>query len=451
MPTKYDTVEKKRQESQPLSEELLTHLENHLNPLLLWLDTMLDKRLVKTFLLSLVAIIQFRNPTQGLLLSQLGAYIVDPSQAPAGTKRISNLLRSKKWSASHVEEYIAKQGEEKVEKLRSRGEEALCIWDGSVIEKPESTVLEGLGPVRSSKAKRRNRTRKGVFNMPAGKPVVVMKMEWTGILVAGMRGIPEVLKMHWWTSKGKYASKQREEDKKILLWLTGLYGEKLLHIFDRGYAGGPWLQELLEHETRFAIRWVGHHLFFDAQGVEKKLWKIAQGKRPWGSKEVYDAVKRCYVKAGVFALPVRHTSYACQLWVVVVRRKGSSWYIVTNEPAETEKQAWKIVFAYMRRWQIETTFRYGKSELAMESPRVWSWENRKKLLALVTLAYQFLLSLLSPEKKNQKEMLLRFFCHRTGKRNQTAVAPLYRLRWAMSRLWLDYRPTISFSFLQNSG
>ena len=451
MLSKYDTEQKKRQEGQGLSQELLKQLETHLNPLLVWLDTMLDKRLVKTLLLSIVAIIQFRNPTQGLLLSELGAYITNPSQAPAGTKRVSNLLRSEKWSASHLEEYIASIGERKVEELKGRGEEALCIWDGSVIEKPESTMLEGLGPVKSSKAKRRNRTRKGVFNKPAGKPVVVMGMEWTGILIAGMRGIPEVLKMHWWTRKGKYASKQREEEKKILLWLTGLYGEKLLHIFDRGYAGAPWLQELLEHETRFVLRWVGHHLFFDAQGVEKKLWQIALGKRPWGSKEVYDAVKQCTVKAGVFALPVRHAAYACPLWLVVVRRKGSSWYLITNEPVETEKQAWKIVFAYMRRWQIEMSFRYGKSELAMESPRVWSWENRKKLLALVTLAYQFLLSLLSPQQKDRKENILRLFCHRTGKRCRTTSAPLYRLRWAMSRLWLDYRPTFSFFFLQNSG
>ncbi len=136
------------------------------------------------------------------------------------------------------------------------------------------------------------------------------------------------------------------------------------------------MQELLEHETRFVLRWVGHHLFFDAQGVEKKLWQIALGKRPWGSKEVYDAVKQCTVKAGVFALPVRHAAYACPLWLVVVRRKGSSWYLITNEPVETEKQAWKIVFAYMRRWQIEMSFRYGKSELAMEGRTALSGERK---------------------------------------------------------------------------
>jgi IS4 transposase len=46
-------------------------------------------------------------------------------------------------------------------------------------------------------------------------------------------------------------------------------------------------------------------------------------------------------------------------------------YIVTNVRVKTEEQAWELVFAYRRRWQIELAFRYNKSELAMESPRVY--------------------------------------------------------------------------------
>ena len=60
---------------------------------------------------------------------------------------------------------------------------------------------------------------------------------------------------------------------------------------------------------------------------------------------------------------------------------------------QTEDQAWEIFFAYKRRWQIESSFRYGKCELAMESPRLWSLENRLKLLGMVLLVYAFLLFL----------------------------------------------------------
>jgi hypothetical protein len=83
-------------------------------------------------------------------------------------------------------------------------------------------------------------------------------------------------------------------------------------------------------------------------------------------------------------------------------------------------------------------FRYGKSELAMESPRLWKWERRLKLLLMVTLAYAFLLSLLNPTLELLREWLLRHFCHRTGKWGRETPTPLYRLRSALSRLWLAH-------------
>jgi len=51
----------------------------------------------------------------------------------------------------------------------SEGKTALVIWDESVIEKPESIALEGLGPVRSSKAARLKRIKPGYYN-PPGDP-----------------------------------------------------------------------------------------------------------------------------------------------------------------------------------------------------------------------------------------------------------------------------------------
>jgi len=40
---------------------------------------------------------------KGLLLSELGKYICGTAHAPAGTKRISNLLRSKNWNSDVLE------------------------------------------------------------------------------------------------------------------------------------------------------------------------------------------------------------------------------------------------------------------------------------------------------------------------------------------------------------
>lgn len=89
--------------------------------------------------------------------------------------------------------------------------------------------------------------------------------------------------------------------------------------------------------------------------------------------------------------------------------------------------------------------------MAYESPRLWLWETRRKLLLLASLAYAFLLSLLDEAAAPIRAWLLRYWCHRTGKRSREISTPLYRLRTALSRLWLACRPALPTWLLQNSG
>jgi hypothetical protein len=77
------------------------------------------------------------------------------------------------------------------------------------------------------------------------------------------------------------------------------------------------------------------------------------------------------------------------------------------------------------------------------------FENRLKLLGIVTLVYAFLIFLLNPLYNRLISRVLELKCHRTGKRCREAIAPLYRLRWAISRLWDDYRPTLGSVFPPN--
>jgi DDE family transposase len=450
---KYDTVPEKEQEVGQLSQYLTQELETFFAPFLLMLVNVLDKRLVRTCLESLVALMRFRNNKQGLLLSELGSYmdmyLGHAKTATAGTKRLGKFIRSKKWGSSLIDTHILEQAEQEVEKLQKLKKRVLCLWDGSVIEKPESTKLEGLCPVISSKAKRLRKTRKGiVFNTPGGKPVMVAGMQWFSGLITGMDGPVCVAFMDWWTTKGKYAIKQRGEEKKIVTKAIGKWGETLIHVFDRGYASGLWLEFLQEAEARFVIRWIKTHFFLDLTGREKKLWQFGQGKKYCYHQVISDhnGQKR---NCSVWWTEVRHADYALPLYLVKVRVDKSIWRLITNEPILTEEQAWTTFFTYRRRWKIEMSFRYGKSELAMESPRLWSWENRLKLLGLVTLLYTFLLFLLNPFYSETIKLLFQFKCHRTGKRCQDALAPLYRLRWALSRLWDDAHPLLGRLFPPN--
>jgi hypothetical protein len=182
MTSQYGTPSSPSQEVAFVSETVATQLASLLTPLLLSLDQLIDARLVRTFLRTIAVIITFRNRGQGLLLTELGAFLTSPQHAPAGTKRLSNLLRCCKWGARIIEAFLWERADQQLENLEQQGEQALCIWDGSVLEKAESEKLEGLCPVRSSKARRLRRLKLGLYNQMSGPPIMVRGMEWTGVI-----------------------------------------------------------------------------------------------------------------------------------------------------------------------------------------------------------------------------------------------------------------------------
>jgi hypothetical protein len=113
------------QVAEAIRQDLITFLQ----PLLAQLDAQIDRRLVQTFARTIDAILCFRNRPHGLLLSELGGYLLDPEHAAAGTKRLSNLLRSSKWSAQASETFLWQRATTFLEELEQQGEDALVLWD----------------------------------------------------------------------------------------------------------------------------------------------------------------------------------------------------------------------------------------------------------------------------------------------------------------------------------
>ena len=422
-----------------------------LSPWLSELNSRLDRRLVGTALGVILALLIHRNRPHGLVLSELGGYLLTPQHAVAGTKRISRLLSASGWSAEQVDRFLLAQAQARVTELVAQAETPLVIWDESVWEKPESLALEGLGPVRSAKAARLKRIRPGFFNPPGGRPAFVPGLQWLQILVGGPRGPMSLARLCWWTNRGALARDKRSVEAELLAELNQHWGRQVLHVFDRGFGGAPWLGQLFAGAVRFVVRWPKPYHLLDAAGQARKAWEIARGKRAWDHRPVWDARRRCWRQVGVLALAVRDVQQALPLWLVVARPGAGRepWYLLTNEPIESVEAVWRLVLAYARRWQVEMALRYHKSELAFESPRVFSWAARAKLLGLAALAYAFLLRLLQPALAPLRTWLLAHWCPRNGKRSRLTPAPLYRLRTALSRLWLAQPPP--FLIQLNSG
>lgn len=104
-------------------------------------------------------------------------------------------------------------------------------------------------------------------------------------------------------------------------------------------------------------------------GDKRPAWQFTRGLRSWDERYLRDPRRNRLYRVGVLAVCLEHPDYTAPLWLVVARSKSGKsrrepWYLLTNEPIETEADARRIVLAYARRWQIEMCFRYGKSELA---------------------------------------------------------------------------------------
>ena len=102
-----DTLSRhEKQENEAKSWEIKELCLQFLTPLLAKLDKGMDARLVNTLFDLVLVIIMHRERHQGLVLSELGGELLGEKHAPAGSKRISNLLHSKRWQAAQIEEEL---------------------------------------------------------------------------------------------------------------------------------------------------------------------------------------------------------------------------------------------------------------------------------------------------------------------------------------------------------
>ena len=419
---------------QKSGEFLLTQSSGYLSSLEKELSKNLDERFVRTFYNLFIAILMFRNRPMGLLLSELGGFITGFSSAPAGTKRIGRLLGCKKWNHESIDNFFFKRGKQRIEKLSNSSKRPLLLWDDSRIEKSESSFLGGLCSVFSSKAQRLTRIRPGFFSPPS-KRIYTTGYKWTGVMLSALGEVPSVFNMTWWTTRGKHKEHGTNIIYRMLRNIDQQIGRIALHVFDRGYAHANMLEWLIQFNQDFLIRWKSNHLFLNEQGQLKKIHNIARSYKAKSWKQVKDKERKKLKTISIAWAAVKHPEFLDnQLYLVIIRDKNygnSPIYLLTSLPILNIEDAWEMCFSYIHRWEVEQSFRCCKSELGMESPRLWFFQRTLKLLAMVSLVYDFLLRMLANWKPWSKQ-LLATWCHRTGNRYRNAAVPIYRLRAAIS-------------------
>lgn len=160
--------------------------------------------------------------------------------------------------------------------LEAQGEEVLVGWDERVVEYPESIRHPDWCVVRSTKAQRLKRIKPGFLNPPAGRPISVPRVHWLGLLVLGRHGPPTVATMHWWPTRGPRATDRRSQEQALFAQRGATWGRRVIHTWDRGVAGGPWLHHILDANARIVVRWQKGYKLLDRWGAERQAREIAR-------------------------------------------------------------------------------------------------------------------------------------------------------------------------------
>ena len=376
---------------------LYRQVDHYLTPFLTLFSNYVDKRYISTFHELFLAILKNRNSTRNLLLSELGSFVAGGAHAKAGTKRISNLLHCKTWDHNLIREHLHKQADQRVSKMLSMESEPLLLWDGSCLEKHESIKHEALCPVASSKAQRLARIKPGYYTPPTKKYVFVPGFHIEGIALTALNSTASIFEMNVWTSRGKY-----KEWPGNYLWNGFKYCQEnygnhtVLHVFDRGYAHSTLLEYAAHFQQNFLVRWKKNHHLIDEKGT-RATYMISRGCKNKSFKITYDKERKRHKHNLITWKKVKHPFMGEMEYTLIIVRekeKNSPMYFLTNKAIETKNQAWKMLFSYMKRWEVEEIFRCCKSELGIQSIRMKSWYGVQKMISILVLCYNFLVEII---------------------------------------------------------
>jgi hypothetical protein len=91
-------------------------------------------------------------------------------------------------------------------------------------------------------------------------------MHWLGLILVGAAARadpPLVAAMRWWSSRAPHADQQRKQEAALRLASFAAWGSRVIHVFDRGFAGSPWLHLCFALRQRLIVRWPHRQYLID--------------------------------------------------------------------------------------------------------------------------------------------------------------------------------------------
>jgi len=206
-----------------------------------------------------------------------------------------------------------------------------------------------------------------------------------------------------YSSQAKDFVSENREILKALWKVSRAVGEKGVWVIDRGGDRGRLYEELIPHGLRFIVRQMGDRDLLSGPGRGSTLQIALDCPLPYQTQ----IVREVKGKEQVF-----HLSYGFRavrlpehpevpLWLVVVKGLGETpLMLLTSLPMRRNRRLlWWVVSAYLTRWRVEETIRFGKQSYQVEDIRVLTYERLRNLIVLVMAAMFFTAVVLGAQMK----------------------------------------------------
>jgi hypothetical protein len=206
-----------------------------------------------------------------------------------------------------------------------------------------------------------------------------------------------------YSSQAQDFRSENQEILKALRKVSPSVSARGVWVIDRGGDRGKLYEELIPHGLRFIVRQMGDRHLLLGPRRELALQVALDGPLPYQTeivREVKGQEQVFHLSYGFRA--VRLPDYPkTPLFLVVVQGLGETpLMLLTNLPMRRNwRVLWWVVSAYLTRWRVEETIRFGKQSYQVEDIRVLTYERLRNLIVLVLAAMFFTAVILGTKMK----------------------------------------------------
>jgi len=318
--------------------------------------------------------------SQSVMLTEIGRQLESKISLKKIEERFSRqLYKSEIWQ--HIHDSVLKMAREHIK------DDTLLILDLSDIKKKYAEKMEYLAQVRDG-----------------SEEGEIVDGYWTTQVIAAEPDSNEIVPMYLslYSQASPDFISENEEILKAIDHVSKYTDNKGTWVIDRGADRDILYESLLKNKRDFIIRLVGSRDLIYTGKSTRSLWLAYACPLPYKETIIkFKDGREVLHKIQYGFLPVELPEFKVPLTMVVVKGFDVKpmMLLTTIHPKSFQKDLFRVIKAYLKRWSIEDTIRFIKQTYDLENIRVLKYVRLRNMMALLLAVFYFVAVILDQSQK----------------------------------------------------